>query len=354
MARVARRGFTLIELLVVIAIIALLIGILLPALGEARRAAQNVVSQSNLSQLVKVGLTYTGEHRNSMINPFTAPGERGPTSSVNPGPPETNQWNRVVKPVSYDSPGFFWFNDLAGGGVWNSEMYGFHWYSLTASWMSQGDYASDVQFSPADPTPKKRFLDWITQYTHEQVIWDTSYVYSPTMWFAASRYHTRPRAIATGTAEAAKVRRNKIDDITFPELKVMMWERFDSSQKRRNQIAYSSPDAASGTSHGSAQRMPNWNNPGAAPNVGAVDGSVIKYRMSQLYEAIRNTNQAKTADALTPTDLWNVPESVLFKYDMDKDWLENGQTNANYPNPGIYPAFFWATKNGVQGRDLIR
>ena len=60
-----RRGFTLLELLVVIGVIAVLLGLLFPALGRAREAARTSVCLSNVRQITNAAIMYTSDHENT-------------------------------------------------------------------------------------------------------------------------------------------------------------------------------------------------------------------------------------------------------------------------------------------------
>ena len=60
-------GFTLVELLVVITVIALLMGILAPALNKARGAARRIVCQSNLRQLALAWNVYLDDNEGASV-----------------------------------------------------------------------------------------------------------------------------------------------------------------------------------------------------------------------------------------------------------------------------------------------
>jgi len=57
-----QKAFTLIELLVVIAIIALLMSVILPALGKAKEQVKAVVCSSNMRQLTTADLLYVEDN----------------------------------------------------------------------------------------------------------------------------------------------------------------------------------------------------------------------------------------------------------------------------------------------------
>src|SRR5271156_1477830 len=88
-----RSGFTLIELLTVIAIIAILMGLLLPALNAAKNAAKKTTAKNDLTQLTNAVKQFYTDYGVYPIDPSKAgtlgqdmeygnPGEQQPSADV--------------------------------------------------------------------------------------------------------------------------------------------------------------------------------------------------------------------------------------------------------------------------------
>ena len=184
-----RRGFTLIELLVVIAIIALLVAILLPALGQAREAGRRLVSASNLRQLNTVIHAYALEQKDSYPNPF----DTSPSYPV--------QWYEVI-PQQYLNeptiPAVWRFNDPGS----YTEMFSMHWASLMMNYISQGQLSNTILFAPGDVaalTVYNQHPEYHSGTYTDSYIWPGSYWLSPTMWLSADRYKSSNRTLVSTT-----------------------------------------------------------------------------------------------------------------------------------------------------------
>jgi len=93
-----RKGFTLIELLVVIAIIAILAAILFPVFAQAKQAAKQTASLSNVKQTALAAQMYVTDYDDTAMEPATWGSGTG--FNVYPGNPDGDYapWSEFIQP----------------------------------------------------------------------------------------------------------------------------------------------------------------------------------------------------------------------------------------------------------------
>jgi prepilin-type N-terminal cleavage/methylation domain-containing protein len=157
----ARKGFTLIELLVVIAIIAILIGLLLPAVQKVREAAARSTCSNNLKQLGLAVQNYAGTNSDALP---------GTTDSVNATPYSTqfhgSNCHFLILPYIEQDALYKGVLSAAPTGTYNGANYWTPWDRTIASSGKQLLYHTVKPFiCPSDATlnngiPSNRGPDW--------------------------------------------------------------------------------------------------------------------------------------------------------------------------------------------------
>lgn len=349
----ARSGFTLIELLVVVSIIALLVGILLPAVGETRRQARISLCTSNMKQHGQGVANYSAQNNDYLPSPPLSNAKDAAEAAIY-GPKGTValQYATQAKPLngfafagsgikSFESPNHPSVVDKSE--TWSNVQAWNGYFVFLSEYMVDGEGVqalSDVFLSPSDAKAKAEYFPAVRKYMRDNngQWWDLSqtesigplsqarvgsYRYTPAAFTSSRLYSVDLRGasltpdynlasgagpIMTPAQKQKYVQRNPVSAVESPSNKALfwMWNAWHNNGKTY------------------------WCEEGAVCTVALADGgarATVPFRDGLAYLEPGNEARAENAGPMTQ---WTDPR------DSSKQW----------------PAHYWITNGGLKGRDL--
>ena len=362
-----QRGFTIVELLVVVSIIALLIAILLPAIGKARDAARVTQSSANLRNLAVANDTYASDWADRQ---YTGVADDLGLAVGNPVAYNANIACMPQQLVGYDYQGHLWGWWCAGGLCPNYpsgyEIPNFNFAYKPYDWNSGGAFRipnakafnayvgnrwyDPIYWAPKDTYPlriaEKFFIypdEFTTNTSGSQAVAYSSYVWSPAaMW--NNEVHGRcgfkdPNSMPAG------YRSPSVGQCRYPDLKTRMLEHHWLQNKEIDKNpSFSGSD-------------PSWLfNQGynSKPVTAFFDGHVAVVGVTDAMEAdTRARKQQQDNDVCNYCPSQNSGQCQEGLWSRDSPLGVNGYYGDYSYDTIVNTSYHILTTDGIMGRDVI-